>query len=581
MKSRFAPHIISWGIVLAASAIISLGKPNGWDFFWYLGAGQLMLGTANVGETFTAIGSSWHNHEWLFHWIMALNPNPGIYHFVLHVILVFAVMIALFMLTLRRFHSTPIAAAFWTVIGGMMMSSFLILRAQMASYVLFIVLIGILESSRSERNKAFWIAPLMLLWANLHGAFILGIALVVLHSGMKYFIHRGKTQKPADGWYLPIIIAILASLVNPHFIEVYTYPFKWIGNSIYKDSIREWQSVLRWDFLLYPYMSYSIIAALIIYFGRPGKLIDYIMFGIFAILPLTAVRHLPLYYIVATPVVFESSTRIEKYLRDKLKSSVLIGNGKWILLTLVLFIHLGMNLYNNPVMRITDPIYATYAYPTGAAAFMLDNNLDGRIFNAYQWGGYLWLNGFDIFIDGRLDTLYPEDVFLDYQTVVTVDSNWQDILDKWKIEFLLFHTRTDDNQSPALIGAAAKSDDWVLIYMDPVATLFANSESLNSEFQSNLQTGHIPIPDEPMCQYAVGMSLLNQGRNEDMETAREHLERSLALDPAFAQPHLGLAEMMIQQRDYISAINHIKSAERVGLRGREINELYEIASAGI
>lgn len=566
--------------MLVAAAIISLGKPNGWDFFWYLGAGQLMHGTANVGETFTALNSSWHNHEWLFHWIMAICPTPGIYHLLLHAVLVFAVMIALFMVSLRRCPSAPFAAAFWTIAAGMLMSSFLILRAQMASYVLFIVLMGILESSLPEKKKALWIAPLMLLWANLHGAFVLGIALVVLHTGYKYFIHKGKSEKLSLGWYLPAIAAILAPLVNPHFIEVYIYPFKWIGNSIYKESIREWQSALRWDFLLYPYIAYSIIAAVILFYGRPGKLIDYIMFGIFAVLPLAAVRHLPLYYIVATPIVFESSTRIEQYLSDKLKRSVIIGNGKWILLTVVLIAHLGMNLYNNPVVRITDPIYAKYAYPTGAAAFMRDNGLDGRIFNAYQWGGYLWQNDFDIFIDGRLDTLYPENVFLDYQNVVKVDTNWRDILSKWEVEYLLFHTRTDDRQSPLLIVAAAKSDDWVLIYKDPVATLFAECESLNPEFLNKLLTGRIPIPDEPMCQYAAGMSLLNQSGRNNTDAVKTHLQRAIELDSSFAQPHLRLAEILIQQGDYNSAISHVKSAKRLGIRGREIDELYEMASAG-
>lgn len=581
MKSKFVPYILSWGIVILASVIISLGKPNGWDFFWYLGAGQLMHDTANVGETFTATGAVWHNHEWLFHWIMGLNPNPGIFHFVLHIALVFAVMVSLFMLTLRRCQSNPMAAAFWTLIAGLLMSSFLILRAQMASYILFILLIGILESSMSEKNKALWIAPLMLIWANLHGAFVLGIALVFLHVGNNIFITKKNSEKPKANWYLPLIVAMLIPLINPNFIEIYTYPLKWIGNSIYKDSIREWQSVLRWDFLLYPYVAYSIVAAIIMYFGKPNKLIDYIMLLAFALFPLTAVRHLPLYFIVATPIVFDSSMRIDSYLEDKLKKSVLIGNGKWIFLLLVLFAHLGFHLNINPVTRITDPIYAKYAYPTGATAFMRDNNLDGRIFNAYQWGGYLWLNDFDIFIDGRLDTLYPENVFLDYQNVVKLESNWQEILDKWNIDYLLFHTRTDDNQSPALISAAVKSDNFHLVYMDPVATLFVNAESVNPVFLDRLKSGQIPIPDEPMCQYAAGMALYNQGGNENMKTAMQHLERALILDPAFAQPHLGLAKLMIQQSDYETAMKHIKSARRLGLRSGEIDELYEIASAGI
>jgi tetratricopeptide (TPR) repeat protein len=205
---------------------------------------------------------------------------------------------------------------------------------------------------------------------------------------------------------------------------------------------------------------------------------------------------------------------------------------------------------------------------------MKDNNLNGRILNAYQWGGYLWWQGFDIFIDGRLDTLYPEEVFRDYTDIVTAKPAWKGVLQQWHISFVLFDTRLK-NQTPKLNDALMKVSDWMILYQDPVATLFARKNSLAPDFLAKFQSGTLPIPDEPMCQYAAGMTLLHRDGESDKIT--RYLKRAIELDPAFAQPHLGLARLLIKENKYSDSLREIKTAEKLGLRGAELDDLAEIA----
>jgi len=542
MSSIRAQKIFAWCALIIASIIISLGKPNGWDFFWYLGAGQLMHGTGDVGENFTALNQSWHNHEWLFHWILAINPDPGLYHLFLHIVLVLAILITLFFLLLKNSNHKPLIAAFLTIIAGIMMSSFFELRAQMVSYLFFIIMIGLLDSSLSEKKRAICIFILMLIWANVHGAFVLGIGLIALHRIILYISAKRDSQALLQDWWIAIVAALLAPLVNPYFYEVYVYPFKWIGNSLYKEYITEWTSMVKWDFQFYPYLIYTAVAALILYLSRPHKLFDFILFVLFAILPFSAVRHLPFYYILASYILSGSLCRLETRLTNTVEHSVLSGGTKWIVLSCAAIVFLSVNLYNNPVVRITDPIFRKYAYPTGALAFMRDNDLDGRIFNAYQWGGYLWVQGYDVFIDGRLDTLYPDDVFSEFTDAVTAKTDCRNVFDKWDMDIVLFDT-VIDGKSPLLTSAVFGMNDWISLYQDPVVTLFAHIESLDKSFLEKWQTGTIPIPDEPMCQYAAGMSHLKN--NGDFDTIKKYLERAIELDPGFPQPHLRLAKLYV------------------------------------
>src|SRR5205085_4800110 len=58
---------------------------------------------------------------------------------------------------------------------------------------------------------------------------------------------------------------------------------------------------------------------------------------------------------------------------------------------------------------------AEWRYPEGAARFLLDHAPSVRIFNTYEYGGYLIWRGLPVFIDGRA---LRESVFEDYRRVL-------------------------------------------------------------------------------------------------------------------------------------------------------------------
>ena len=72
--------------------------------------------------------------------------------------------------------------------------------------------------------------------------------------------------------------------------------------------------------------------------------------------------------------------------------------------------------------------------------FLKSGYPDGNLLNDYEWGDYL-LFGLDpppkVFIDGRAD-MYGEEIFSNYQKMAGLERETDSLLDKYKIEWVLF-----------------------------------------------------------------------------------------------------------------------------------------------
>jgi hypothetical protein len=78
-------------------------------------------------------------------------------------------------------------------------------------------------------------------------------------------------------------------------------------------------------------------------------------------------------------------------------------------------------------------------YPVEGADFIRQHYPEARMFNSYAWGGYL-INALypqqRVFIDGRAD-MYGDALVEDYVKVVTIQSGWQDVLDRYDVDLVI------------------------------------------------------------------------------------------------------------------------------------------------
>jgi hypothetical protein len=121
----------------------------------------------------------------------------------------------------------------------------------------------------------------------------------------------------------------------------------------------------------------------------------------------------------------------------------------------------------NP-LHIPDTVYRE-DYPVGAVSFMKENNLKGKIFNEFDWGGYLVFSSkdFKTAIDGRTAVLlFPNGYLEQWRDTVDLKEEWKENLEKGSPDYVLLFS--DDFLASQLM----QSNDWKLLYGDSISILF-------------------------------------------------------------------------------------------------------------
>src|SRR5262249_39601463 len=114
--------------------------------------------------------------------------------------------------------------------------------------------------------------------------------------------------------------------------------------------------------------------------------------------------------------------------------------------------------------------------PIGAAAFLRAHPPHGQIFNTLESGDYLlWAGpaGLKVFVASHVH-LVPRSVWQDYVRVITLDEDWQKILERYRINTAV----VDDDQHAALADALRTDPAWSVAYQDAQGLIFVRRHRL-------------------------------------------------------------------------------------------------------
>jgi hypothetical protein len=199
---------------------------------------------------------------------------------------------------------------------------------------------------------------------------------------------------------------------------------------------------------------------------------DFLLLAVSVYLSLLAGRNLPLFALVApivltryaVPVIAEA----RKYVnwRDKSlgKTNGWRGALNWailVVLTAVVFARAWV-VFPEEVNK-TD--YVDDA-PVGAVEFIKEQQPIGRIFNSYNWGGYLiWnLRSYPVYIDGRTD-LYNDGLLDEWLNIVSGNAGWDNALRKWDMRLVLIEPTWP-------LAKILPNEGWQLLYQDEYSVLY-------------------------------------------------------------------------------------------------------------
>jgi hypothetical protein len=485
---RYSPALI-----LIAVAIADLSRFADPDLWGHVRFGQAMLNAGHIvwndPYSYTAPGHRWLNHEWLSEVTMgALYNHLDVFGLKLMKLACAAAVIC-FMAAAEGETGAPTLIQFAILItSAVTIGPQMQFRPQAFSFALLSALLYMLNRDAYGRGGArLWLAvPMLALWANLHGGFILGVATLGIYAAVSgaqdLLTGRGAARMRRLGAITAA--ATLATLLTPYGIGTWNAVLHALFNPYTRMVVLDWQPLaasLRsgWHSgelnAVYLELALALMAALTFAFILTPAVGDLPLVAIAAVmsaatlisvrnLPVAVIaiaaplaRHLPLALKHRWPAVFTNSAPVEP--SSRLNQAILV------LIAMVVFWR--GDLFSNNLGTV-DP------YPVAACEFIKQHRLRGNLLSLFPWGEYLiWHLEPDckVFIDGRYDTVYPRQVFLDFFVFNYNQDGAERALTKYPTDLVLI--RPEMGAQKALDTSPA----WRLVYSDETSRLYARADS--------------------------------------------------------------------------------------------------------
>jgi hypothetical protein len=228
------------GLLFTAVVLTACLMPAQSDTYWHLRAGHDLWHTHHVPlvETYsyTATGRFWPNHEWLWQAMSyALYRAGGM---ALLAAGAAAIVTSAFVLAYRMSVGATATRFVLMVAGVPISASVWALRPQIVSLALLALLVTLLV-----RERYRWLPLLFLLWANVHGAVVLGVAVLGAAAALAVVTavrsHDAADKRRAITLAAMVPVAALLTAATPLGTRLWSFIVESIGRS-QKTVIVEW-----------------------------------------------------------------------------------------------------------------------------------------------------------------------------------------------------------------------------------------------------------------------------------------------------------------------------------------------------
>ena len=402
--------LIGLGAMLAAFAVMAFDPRvlNDGDTYWHLAAGQWMLSHGQVLQrdvfSYTFAGRPWCAQEWLSEVLMALAFRAGGWGglLVLYATSVAAATGLLAERLKRSLSGLPLAATLLLALACSASNAFV--RPHMLVLPVTVVWICELLAARdADRGPRWFLVPLMLLWANLHGSFVFGFLLMAPFA-LEALV-EAQRQAPR-GWlkavrqWAPVGLACAAAaLLTPNGWEGVLHPFRTMTMGTL-NAISEWQPA---NFSRPGPLEITLLLTLFVGLGRgvrvPPLRLALLLFVLH--MALQHGRHQMMLAIVAPLVLAAPLGEALGQPSAPQPGPQVRGRFAWPAFAALALMLAAVRLAGPPAQADAEvaPLAALAHVPPALAA--------RPVINSYDFGGALMLKGMKPFIDGRED-LYGE-----------------------------------------------------------------------------------------------------------------------------------------------------------------------------
>jgi hypothetical protein len=445
------------------------------DTLWQIRIGQWIVAHGAMPYTdvhsFTRFGEPWMSSSWLSQVLYAVSyasldwAGP-----VILTSLAIGATVAIFVYLLDEYVD-PARSIFLVTLAVLMSATHFLARPHMLAFPFMVAFLGGLMAAADRRSAPSWLLlPVLALWANLHGGFVLGLALIGPIGLEALWSSEAKDRVAlAVRWGLFGLAAVAACCCTPYGWDTLLGAAKILSLGKLLTMIWEWMPT---NFGTWTFFEYSLLGliGLGFYRGLTLSVPRIILLLGLTDMALAHARNIEIFAFIA-PLVLAKP--FAEQLGTLLTGATPVREGQprshvvmlaALTITVAGWVSTKAFVVNHPFsfLELQRPV---------AAVDALQKRHAQRIFSTSPFGGYLLSRDIKTFIDGRAE-LYGEQFVVDYFDAVTakdVDTLLH-LLDKYQIDATLL--------TPTL--PATKVLDhiagWKRLYADDIAVVHVRDD---------------------------------------------------------------------------------------------------------
>ena len=545
---------VSWwlfaSVIVAYAGLVFLLPIADNDFWWHLKSGEYIVThtslpavdpftypqSATIGRHEAFLLSSY----WLSQSVIYLALKGGGFTgiIVLRCVLLTALFASVY-LRMRRLRVDP-----WTTL--ILMSAALVLfgalysgdRPQLLTFICSSLLLWMMEVIREGKRPSVLVVPLMAVWANLHGGFVIGDCLLALFGVGSLIQHRGDSRM-IGRCLLWVAGGVAASFINPNGYQAFAALVTMAQSNVSGYFITEFMSSFEAFTLgrhIVSVLWWAIALTVVgIVTTKRRYWPDLLITASVAYLSCSYMRNVAFFAVVLMPVCayYLDQGVLQRW--GGARIVLLVKSGATLLFLALIVMTSGE--YRKKLAEL--PVQYEGILPVEPVSFIQSVGIRGNMFNEYDWGGYLLCRlypQYRVFIDGRV---VRPDVFADYRTIISGSIEKRDgkrssmeLLQAYGVDFVIQRFYQITGPLQPLFKLLLDDRNWTPVYLDTQAYIFVKNSPYNSSIirdygidrssfvQRMLRIMDLVLagaPADPRMYLAKADLLVHLGRRQDAE----------------------------------------------------------------
>jgi len=468
------------------------------DTGWHIRNGEIIWATRAVPHTdsfsYTRSGQPWFAWEWLYDLVIgAIHHVAGLNGVVLFTAVIIAATFALlFHFILRRSGSFAVAVAL-TLLAAAAAQVHMLARPHVLSWLFTMLWVEALYRFEEGKTSAlYWLPPLMLLWVNVHGGFILGLVMLGIFGVARVWTYAAARRKEDLRDIVKLALTMCACLgatfITPYGYQLHVHVYQYLSNGFLMNSISEFMSP-NFHAEGYGYFELLILLCVLgMMWARELVSVTDLIILLFALhAGLYAARNIPISAILiglalgpALAAAISPGRQEQPQWMASLLDAVhdisanmseMERRFKYHALALIMLagaMAIALNGGRVGSAQVLSAHFDEKEFPVAATEFIARKGIHDHMFNSDSWSGYLIYKlypGMKVYFDDRHD-FYGESFVREYLRASNATWQWREPLDRYEIKWALVGAN-----SP-LASVLKEDKGWLVQYDDGIAVVF-------------------------------------------------------------------------------------------------------------